>query len=85
MSNVLDASTALNVHIQREENPEIHDIWQHLKKLEKGQQRKSNISRNKEIRKIKGETSTMENKQWRRFKKIITSWFRLHRSFMNPG
>lgn len=83
MSNILDETTALYAHIQREENPEIHDIWQHLKKLEKGQQRKSNISREKEIRKIKGETSKMENKQWR-FKKIFTSWFRVQRSLVSP-
>ena len=54
---------AIQVHLKKQEKPQINNLRLHLKQLEKEEQRKPKISRREEIIKIRAEINEIETKQ----------------------
>ena len=66
---------AIHSHLKKQEKSQINNLTLHLKQLEKEEQRKSKVSRRKEIIKIREEINEIEMKK--RIAKInkTKSWF----------
>ena len=54
---------AIQVHLKKQEKPQINNLRLHLKQLEKEEQRKPKISRREEIIKIRAEINEIETKK----------------------
>ena len=54
---------AIQSHLKKQEKSQINNLTLHLKQLEKEEQRKSKVSRRKEIIKIRAEISEIEGKK----------------------
>ena len=66
---------AIQSHLKKQEKSQINDLTQHLKHLEKEEQRKPKVSRRKEIIKIRAEINEIETKKTRTNINKTKSWF----------
>ena len=66
---------AIQSHLKKQEKSQINDLTQHLKHLEKEEQRKPKVSRRKEIIKIRAEINEIETKKTIAKINETKSWF----------
>ena len=67
--------TAIHYHLKKQEKPLINNLTLHLKQLEKEEQRKTKVSRRKEIIKIREEINEIEMKKTTAKINKTKSWF----------